>query len=114
LDVVPQSEELAVMVYAATRAFPADERFGLTAQTRRASVSVGSNVVEGCNRQGNRAFLAFLHNALGSAGELEFQLRLALRLSFGDPNEVRQVLDQANKVKRMLIRLIESLRERTK
>jgi four helix bundle protein len=109
---MPESEELAVMVYAATRSFPRDERFGLTSQTRRAAVSVGSNVVEGCNRQGNKAFLPFLHHALGSAGELEFQLKLALRLGFGDRSEVEAVIDQANKVKRMLIRLIGSLRTR--
>src|SRR6476646_1795988 len=112
LDVVPESEELAVLVYRATREFPRDERFGLTAQIRRSAVSVGSNVVEGCHRQGNRAFLAFLHQALGSAGELEFQLRLAVRLEFGHKDELLATLDLANKVKRMLIKLIASLRTR--
>src|SRR5689334_12746461 len=109
LDVVPESEELAVQVYRATREFPRDERFGLTAQIRRAAVSVGSNIIEGCHRQGNRAFLAFLHQALGSAAELEFQLLLATRLEFGNPDEVRFALDRANKVKRMIAKLIAGL-----
>src|SRR6478736_3087208 len=105
LAVMPESEELALMVYGATREFPKEERFGLTAQLRRAAVSVGSNIVEGCNRQGNRAFVAFLYQALGSAGELEFQLRLALRLNFGREQDVNATLERANKVKRMLIKL---------
>jgi len=112
LDVIPESEELALLVYQITREFPKDERFGLTSQIRRSAVSVGSNIVEGSLRQGNRAFLAFLHQALGSAAELEFQLRLAVRLDFGRADSVVLALDQANKVKRMLIKLITALRTR--
>ena len=109
LDVIPAAEDLAVNVYRATTSFPRDERFGLTAQIRRSAVSIGSNVVEGCNRKGNRAFVAFLYQALGSAGELEFQLRLASRLEFGDGGQLAAVRDEANKVKRMLINLVRSL-----
>ena len=112
LEVIPESEDLAVLVYKTTAGFPREERFGLTAQMRKAVVSVGSNIVEGSQRQGNRAFLAFLHQALGSAAELEFQLRLAGRLGFGAQSEVAATLDRANKVKRMLTNLITSLRTR--
>jgi four helix bundle protein len=111
LDVVPASEDLALAVYNATQSFPRDERFGLTAQLRRSAVSVGSNVVEGCHRQGPRAFTAFLFQALGSAGELEFQLRLAGRLGFGDKEALKATLDQANRVKRMLIKLLVAVRK---
>src|SRR6187402_1284066 len=92
LDVIPQSEELALLVYQITREFPKDERFGLTAQMRRSAVSVGSNIVEGSQRQGNRAFLSFLHQALGSAAELEFQLGLAVKLKFGRAEAVLATL----------------------
>ena len=112
LDVVPESEELALLVYRVTREFPRDERFGLTSQIRRSAVSIGSNIVEGCQRQGNRAFVAFLHQALGSAAELEFQLRLAVKLDFGRVDAVLETLEKANKVKRMLIKLIAALRIR--
>ena len=110
LNVVPAAAELAVAVYRATANFPREERFGLTAQIRRSAISIGSNIVEGCHRQGNRAFLAFLHQALGSAAELEFQLRIALELGFADALALDSVRDLANKVKRMLIKLIASLR----
>jgi len=110
LNVVPAAAELAVAVYRATGDFPREERFGLTAQIRRSAISIGSNIVEGCHRQGNRAFLSFLHQALGSAAELEFQLRIALELGFADVHALESVRDLANKVKRMLIKLIASLR----
>jgi four helix bundle protein len=110
LDVIPVSEDLAVAVYRATQNFPREERFGLTSQIRRSAVSIGSNIVEGCHRQGNRAFLSFLHQALGSAAELEFQLRLAARLGFGRQDDLDAVRDHANRMTRMLINLITALR----
>ena len=56
LNVVPAARQLAVAVYQATRDFPRGERFGLTSQIRRSAISIGSSIVEGCHRQGNRAF----------------------------------------------------------
>ncbi|HEY0007805.1 MAG TPA: four helix bundle protein, partial [Tepidisphaeraceae bacterium] len=70
---------LAKAVYVLTRSFPADERFGLTNQVRRASVSVSSNIAEGHARSG-REFRPFLSIARGSAAEVESQLLLAVEL----------------------------------
>jgi four helix bundle protein len=112
LRVVAVAEDVAVATYEATANFPRDERFGLTAQTRRAAVSIGSNIVEGCHRQGNRAFLPFLHHALGSAAELQFQIRLARRLRFGDTTELEALSTTLTEMKVMLSRLIVSLRRR--
>src|SRR6478735_3585936 len=84
LRVAEQATKLAVAVYRMTSAFPKEERFGLTAQMRRAAVSVGSNIAEGCGRRGNRELLQFLYIASGSASELAFQLRLACALGFGE------------------------------
>lgn len=112
LRVAPEAESLAVAVYLATQRFPQEERFGLTAQIRRAVVSVGSNIFEGSHRQGNRAFVAFLHQALGSAAELQFQLRLARRLEFGKADELTALLDRADHLRRMIIRLILALRKK--
>jgi four helix bundle protein len=112
LRLVLAAEELAVATYRATNAFPASERFGLTSQLRRAAVPVGSNIVEGTQRQGNRAFLAYLHQALGSAAEMQFQLRVAMRLELGDAGTLTALLDQANHIQRMLARLIVALRDR--
>jgi four helix bundle protein len=85
-------------------------------------VSVGANIVEGCHRAGNRAFVVFLHNALGSAAELQFQIELALELGFGNRDDLDSLharrrfgLDEpslATDCKKMLARLIASLRRR--
>ena len=107
---IPAAEDLAVETYSVTAAFPASERFGLTAQIRRAAVSVGSNVVEGSQRPGNRAVLAYLHQGLGSAAEMQFQLRIAARLEFGTQGRVQALIDQANHVQRMTARMIIALR----
>ncbi len=113
LTVLAEARELAFATYAATMRFPNSERFGLTSQMRRAAVSVGGNIVEGCHRAGNRALIAFLHNALGSAAELQFYVEIAARLEFGHGTELKAVHQRVTSCKKMLSRLIVSLRNRT-
>lgn len=74
--------DLVVEVYRVTQSFPADERFGLTAQVRRAAVSVPSNIAEGQGRGPGNDFLRFLHIARGSLQEVDTQLLIAARLGF--------------------------------
>ena len=71
------SYRLAVEVYKVSRAWPRDERYGLTAQVRSAAYSVGANIAEGCAREGPRDFHRFLAMSLGSLAELHFALRIA-------------------------------------
>jgi four helix bundle protein len=101
---------LALAVYRVTRTMPTDERFGLSQQMRRAGVSVASNIAEGCGRGGNRELVRFLVIALGSATELELQLRLARRLDYLASHECEGVEEHARRVQRMLTRLIVRLR----
>jgi four helix bundle protein len=68
--------DLARQVYLLTARFPAEERFGLSSQMRRCSVSVPSNIAEGACRGSKREMLRFLMIARGSLGELDTQLRL--------------------------------------
>jgi four helix bundle protein len=110
IRVLGAAEEFAVAAYGATSRFPTSERFGLTTQIRRAAISIGSNIAEGSHRQGNNAFLPFLHNAAGSAAEVSFQIRIASRLGFGDPAELERLRDTAEHVKAMIIRMILALR----
>ena len=72
--------ELAISIYATTKAFPKDEIFGLTSQLRRAAVSVPSNIAEGQSRITPGEFKQFLGIARGSAAETQTQLILARRL----------------------------------
>jgi four helix bundle protein len=72
--VAEHAERLALAVYRLTAAFPPEERFGLAQQLRRAAVSVGSNIPEGCGRRGNRELLNHLYIAMASGSELAFQV----------------------------------------
>ncbi len=86
LEVWWEAQALAERVYQATRAFPGDERFGLTTQVRRAAVSISSNIAEGSSRASRLDFARFIEIAAGSVFELVSQLSLATRL--GEPPRV--------------------------
>jgi four helix bundle protein len=110
LRVFHEAEELAVLVYQLTRSMPFEERYGLVQQMRRAGVSVASNIAEGCGRAGNRELVRFLTIALGSAAELECQLRIARRLQYIDTKLFESTSEHTRRVQRMLTRLVVKLR----
>ena len=76
------ADELAVLIYKVTRDFPKDETYGLRSQMRRATVSVPSNIVEGCARESQVEYHRFLEIAFGSLRELHYQFGLAIRLGY--------------------------------
>ena len=109
LAVYGEARELAVAVYRLTRPFPREEQCALTRQLRRAAVSVGSNIAEGCGHKGCRALVPYLHHSIGSANEVEFQTELAGRLGYCTRAEVGVVLERVLRTRRMLIRLEASI-----
>ncbi len=104
--------DLSSAVYVATRSFPKEERFGLTNQLRRASVSVPSNIAEGQGRLTPHEFLHFLGIARGSALEVETQLELAERLGFGQPKDLDVARGLAREINLMLNAFIATQRAR--
>ena len=72
--------DFADLVYAATRSFPDDERFGLRNQMRRAAVSVSSNIAEGSGRTSKKDFARFVELAYGSLMEIVSQLEIASKM----------------------------------
>lgn len=104
LDVWKQSMLLAEDIYALTKEFPSEERFGLSSQIKRAVVSIPSNIAEGAGRKGDKEFIQFLYIAMGSLSELETQLILSDRLQF--VNSIEIYLNQIEKIKKMLFGLI--------
>lgn len=77
LQVWQKAHELTLDVYLATRNFPVVEKYGLTSQIRRASVSIGANLAEGCGRRSEGDFARFVRVAMGSAAELSYELLVA-------------------------------------
>src|SRR5258708_8633321 len=112
LLVYAKAKSLAAEAYQLTAGFPSQERFGLISQVRRAAVSIGANIAEGCGRSGNRALCAFLYNAMGSASELEFHLELAIELHFCDEERAAPLRAHVAETKSMLSRLLVRLRAR--
>ncbi|GEM_PF-138033 len=100
---------LAKLVYKLTARFPPQERFGLTAQLRRAAVSVPSNIAEGQARQGTKEFLQFLSHAVGSLAEVETQILLSLDLCFAHWEDAEASLKEIDELQKMITSLKEKL-----
>ena len=83
----------------------------MTSQIKRAAVSIPSNIAEGAARQSNKEFIRFLYMSLGSAAEVETQLEIASRLGF--IKSENDCPDKIIYIKRMLIKLIESLKRKS-
>ena len=109
LDVWHKAIELTDQVYAATRAFPGDERFGLTSQIRRAAVSIASNIAEGSSRASDVDFLRFLEIAYGSLMEVVTQARIAHRQQILNDLGHEELVRHAEQLARMLSGLRASL-----
>lgn len=109
LQVWSKAHALTLDLYTQTRAFPRDEMYGLTAQIRRAAVSIGANIAEGCGRGSGRHFAKFLQIALGSASELQYHVLLAADLGLISRSAHQQLDLSTSEVKRMLTAFIHKL-----
>jgi len=101
--------ELVTHVYGLTKSFPDDERYGLTAQLRRAAVSVASNIAEGQGRFSRGELKQFLGHARGSLLEIETQMTIATNLGYLDSRQSEVVFELSSEVGRILNGLISSL-----
>ena len=82
LEVWKLADNIALEIYRETKHFPKDEVYGITAQLRRAALSVPTNIVEGYSRRGDRELARFLDIALGSLGEMRYLLSFSCRLEY--------------------------------
>ena len=103
------AHELTLKMYSITAGFPREERFGLTAQLRRSSASIGANIAEGCGKRGNAEFQKYLQIASGSASELDYHLILARDLGFLKKEAYDAVFSDLVRVRRMLAALIQKV-----
>lgn len=110
LKVWEKSHQLALAIYRATKEFPKEELYGLTSQIRRSSMSIPTNIAEGCGRYTDADFARFLQMAMGSASETEYQLILARDLELLPNNIYEKLHNEVEEVKRMLASLLKTLR----
>ena len=106
--------EFVAEIYRISARFPREEKFGLTAQARRASVSVSANIAEGSGRATTRDLLNFLSHARGSLKEAESIVLVAQRLGFVSAADCIEALRLADETSRMLVGLRVSLRKRNR
>ena len=109
LEVWQKAIDFADLVYNETRAFPAEERFGLTNQLRRAAISISSNIAEGSSRSSRNDFARFAEIAAGSVFEAVSQAFNARRQNFLGEDQFRQMYADAEELSRMLSGLRKSL-----
>ena len=108
LHVWQKAMDLADAVYTATGYFPRTETFGLTAQVRRAAISIPSNIAEGHAIGGGR-YLFHLRVAIGSEAELQTQFDLAVRRGYMSRESASALINDAAEIGRMLQGLFKSI-----
>src|SRR6267142_6354230 len=111
LRVWQKSHELALFIYESSKSFPREEMYGLTSQLRRAAVSIGANIAEGCGRRSDGELVRFLQIARGSSSEVEHHLLLARDLKFLQAATHQDIEKKLQAVQRMLTSLVSSIQE---
>jgi four helix bundle protein len=112
LGVWQKALALSVACYRLTVDFPRDEACGMSAQLRRASVSVAANIAEGHGQENTRTFIQFLRMSQGSLKELETHLVLIEQIGLAPRDKVQPLSSAADEIGRMLRSLIRSLQTR--
>jgi four helix bundle protein len=102
LEIWKLSRQFCSQIYVTTTSFPDNEKFGLTNQLRRASVSVPSNIAEGCSRSSNKDFSRFLEIAVGSIYEIETQLLIAFDLGYINQLKLDELIHDLETIVKMI------------
>lgn len=111
LEIWNISKQLAVDIYSETKDFPKAEQYGLTSQIRRAVVSIGANISEGCGRKTNTELLRFISIGLGSLYELEFLLILSNEIDYIKKESLEAYLKRIEILKIKMSSFMKKLKE---
>ncbi|MBP5668093.1 MAG: four helix bundle protein [Salinivirgaceae bacterium] len=110
LKVWSKAHEFALLIYKTVGNFPQFETFGLASQMRRSAYSIPTNIAEGAGRKTNADFANFLHIALGSANEIDYQLLFAKDLNYISSDIYSDLFSRIGEIQGMLISLINTVK----
>ncbi len=102
LEVWKSSIILVKKIYLITSEFPNEEKFGLSSQINRCSISIPSNIAEGCSRTSQKDFSRFLQISLGSSFELETQIEIAKEVGFIDEELYLEIILELNTIQKRI------------
>ena len=102
LETWKRSYQFAIIIYRLTESFPSKERYNLISQMNRASVSISSNIAEGCSRSSVKDLTRFLDISLGSSFELESQLLIAKGLNYLSNEKLEAVKKELHQIQKMI------------
>ena len=105
-----KSHELVLKIYKTTKGFPESEKYNLVSQINRASVSIPTNIAEGCGRETQKELIRFLYIASGSAHELDYLLLVSSELGFIESSISRSLISEIDEIKKMLAALIKTIK----
>lgn len=105
-----RADRLVLRIYGLTKTWPGEEKFCLTAQIRRAAVSIPANIAEGAAKRGAKEFRRYLNIALGSRSEVKYMLRLAADLGYMDTERSAIIAAECDEVGRLLWGLYRSIK----
>jgi four helix bundle protein len=104
--------DIVELVYSITSLFPKEESYILTAQIRRAAISVPANIAEGSSRNSTKEFVRFLNIAMGSLKELETHFEISGRLGLVKPDDKQKLFIKTDEVGRIIYYLRQSLEKK--
>jgi four helix bundle protein len=114
LEAWREGYKLVLEIYKISQTFPAEERFGLTNQIRRAAVSVTSNIAEGFSRESYKEKVQFYSMAKGSLTELQNQLLIARDVDYIAQDAFGKLAEQSVTVHKLLTGLVKSSKKRSR
>ncbi len=107
-----KGHQFVLMLYRAMERFPADEKFGLVSQMKRASVSITSNIAEGFSRYGSADKINFYRFSKGSITEIQNQLVISKDLKYINEKEFKELFEQLTVVQKLVSGLIGGIKVR--
>ncbi len=102
LEVWKYSRVLVSEIHQLTKSFPREEIYGLVNQMRRSSISIPSNIAEGCGRNHKKESIQFFYISRGSLYELETQILLSFDQNYCTEIELNQILEKITTCKKLL------------